>query len=128
MDFTGKTAIITGGARGLGLSYARGLAQGGAQVVISDIGADKLGAGTDAAVVHAAAAALQAEGLAVLGHGGDLSTDEGCRQLISFTLEAYGQLDILIHNAGWVGYQNIADLDAGFLRSEERRVGKECPV
>ncbi|MCF5142800.1 SDR family NAD(P)-dependent oxidoreductase [Pseudomonas sp. PA-6-1D] len=116
MDFTGKTAIITGGARGLGLSYARALAQGGARVVISDIGANKVGVGTDASVVHAAAAALQAEGLAVLGHGGDLSTDEGCRQLISFTIEAYGQLDILIHNAGWVGYQNIADLDAAFLQ------------
>ncbi|GAB5337582.1 hypothetical protein PFUM301597_20670 [Pseudomonas fluorescens] len=35
-DFTGKTAIITGGARGLGLSYARALAAGGARLVISD--------------------------------------------------------------------------------------------
>lgn len=45
MDFTGKIAVITGGARGLGLSYARALAQGGARVVISDIGADNAGAG-----------------------------------------------------------------------------------
>ncbi|CAI2797815.1 MULTISPECIES: SDR family NAD(P)-dependent oxidoreductase [Pseudomonas] len=115
MDFTGKTAIVTGGARGLGLSYARALALGGARVVISDIGADTAGAGSDASVVLAAAEALQAEGLTVIGHGGDLSTNEGCEQLIAYTLEAFGQLDILIHNAGWVGYQNIADLDAAFL-------------
>lgn len=59
MDFTGKTAIVTGGARGLGLSYARALAQGGARVVISDIGADKVGSGSDATVAQAAAEALQ---------------------------------------------------------------------
>lgn len=116
MDFTGKTAVITGGARGLGLSYARALAQGGARVVISDIGADNAGAGSDASVVQAAADALQAEGLNVIGHGGDLSTNAGCEQLIAYAIEAFGQLDILIHNAGWVGYQTIADLDAAFLQ------------
>ncbi len=116
MDFTGKTAVITGGARGLGLSYARALAQGGARVVISDIGADNTGAGRDASVVQAAVEALQAEGLSVIGHGGDLSTNAGCEHLITYTIEAFGQLDILIHNAGWVGYQTIADLDAAFLQ------------
>ena len=116
MEFTGKTALVTGGARGLGLSYARALAQGGARVVISDIGADNAGVGSDASVVQAAADTLQAEGLSVIGHGGDLSTNTGCQQLIAYAIEAFGQLDILIHNAGWVGYQNIADLDAAFLQ------------
>jgi NAD(P)-dependent dehydrogenase (short-subunit alcohol dehydrogenase family) len=116
MDFTGKTAIVTGGARGLGLSYARVLALGGARVVISDIGADPVGAGNDVTVVESAARTLQAEGLQVIGHAGDLSTEEGSRQLIASAIEAFGQLDILIHNAGWVGYQNIADLDAAFLQ------------
>ena len=116
MEFTGKTALVTGGARGLGLSYARALAQGGARVVISDIGADNAGVGSDASVVQAAADTLQAEGLNVIGHGGDLSTNTGCQQLIAYAIEAFGQLDILIHNAGWVGYQNIADLDAAFLQ------------
>ena len=37
-------------------------------------------------------------------------------QLITYAIEAFGQLDILIHNAGWVGYQNIADLDAATQR------------
>ncbi|AUG08384.1 SDR family NAD(P)-dependent oxidoreductase [Pseudomonas sp. S09G 359] len=116
MDFTGRTAIVTGGARGLGLSYARALARKGARVVISDIGADNAGAGNDASVVQAAANTLQAEGLEVVGHAGDLSRDEGCRQLIAYAIETFGQLDILIHNAGWVGYQNIEDLDAAFLQ------------
>ena len=45
MNFTGTTAVVTGAGRGLGLSYAHALATLGANVVISDIGADKLGAG-----------------------------------------------------------------------------------
>lgn len=43
MDFTGKTAIVTGAGRGLGWVYARELAKLGANVVISDIGADNVG-------------------------------------------------------------------------------------
>lgn len=47
MDFTAKTVIVTGAARGLGFSYARELARLGARVVISDIGTDALGEGAD---------------------------------------------------------------------------------
>lgn len=115
MNFTGKTAIFTGAGRGLGLSYARELARRGANVVISDIGADPLGAGSDASIALQAAQMLEAEGCKVVGHHGDLSSEAGCRQLIDTAIEAFGQLDILIHNAGWVGYQEIESTDAGFL-------------
>lgn len=116
MNFTGKTAIVTGAARGLGLNYARALAQRGARVVISDIGADGLGVGGDPQVVHQAARALQEEGLQVIGHAGDLSAEDGCLELIACAVDAFGQLDILIHNAGWVGYQPIQTSDEAFIR------------
>lgn len=115
MDFTGKTAVITGAGRGLGLAYAQALARLGANVVISDIGADSSGAGTDAAVAMQAARRLEAEGFNAVGHAGDLSTEHGCRELIEASVNAFGQLDILIHNAGWVGYQAIEETDANFL-------------
>ncbi len=60
MDFTGKTAIVTGAGRGLGLSYASELARLGAHVLISDIGADSQGAAADASVALDAAQALAA--------------------------------------------------------------------
>lgn len=116
MDFTGKTAIVTGAARGLGFSYARELARLGAQVVISDIGADTQGEGADPQVVLTAALALQNEGLQVVGHTGDLCHEAGCRELIECAISHFGQLDILIHNAGWVGYQLIEDADEAFIR------------
>ena len=115
MNFAGKTAIVTGAGRGLGLSYARELARLGANVVISDRGADRQGDGADASVALDAAQALAALGYSVIGHHGELASEQGCRQLVDTAIEAFGQLDIVIHNAGWVGYQSIEEAQPAFI-------------
>ena len=115
MNFTGKTAIVTGAGRGLGFIYARELARLGANVVISVIGADNIGDGADTSIALDAARTLQSEGYSVVGHYGDLASEQGCRQLIETAIEAYGQLDIVIHNAGWVGYQSIEEAESSFI-------------
>ncbi|MCK6252996.1 SDR family NAD(P)-dependent oxidoreductase [Pseudomonas fragi] len=115
MNFTGKTAIVTGAGRGLGLSYARELARLGANVLISDSGADKAGVGMDASVARHAAQALASEGYSVIDHHGDLTCEQGCQQLIELAIETFGQLDILIHNAGWVAYQAIEEAQSEFV-------------
>ena len=120
MDFTGKTAIVTGAGRGLGLSYASELARLGAHVLISDIGADSQGAAADASVALDAAQALAAQGYSVIGHHGEQVSEAGCRQMVETAVEAFGQLDIVIHNAGWVGYQAIEEAQPEFI---ERALG-----
>ncbi|MFP3515351.1 SDR family oxidoreductase [Pseudomonas sp. SIMBA_077] len=115
MNFAGKTAIVTGAGRGLGLSYARELARLGANVLISDIGANNLGEGADSSVAHEAARSLQSEGYSVMGHQADLACEQACQQLVAAAVQAFGQLDIVIHNAGWVGYQRIEEVDSGFI-------------
>lgn len=115
MDFKGRTAIVTGGGRGLGLDYARALAGLGARVVISDLGTDRLGAGADEQVAVTAARMLQAEGGQVVAHAGDLADEATARQLVALAVDTFAGVDIIIHNAGWVGYQGIEDTDREFL-------------
>ena len=116
MDFKGKTAIITGAGRGLGLAYARTIADSKANVVISDLGTDRKGAGIDDSVAFNAARELQELGKNVIAHCGDLSKESTCRELVELTINSFGSLDILIHNAGWVGYQNIEETKVSFIQ------------
>ncbi len=89
-DISGKTALVTGGSRGIGLMIARGLLQGGARVIISS---RKEGA------VAEAAAELAPLGDCV-GIPGDVSTPEGAAALAQATKEHFEKLDILVNNAG----------------------------
>ncbi len=89
-DISGKTALVTGGSRGIGLMIARGLVRAGARVIVSSRKAnDVQGA---------------AEELAALGdcHAipGDVATPEGVAELATATRERFPELDILVNNAG----------------------------
>jgi NAD(P)-dependent dehydrogenase (short-subunit alcohol dehydrogenase family) len=91
-DVSGKTALVTGGSRGIGLMIARGLIQGGARVIVSS---------RKSADVEAAA-----EQLSGLGdcHAipADISTQDGAQALAAATRERFPALDILVNNAGAV--------------------------
>jgi NAD(P)-dependent dehydrogenase (short-subunit alcohol dehydrogenase family) len=89
-DVSGKTALVTGGSRGIGLMIARGLVQAGARVVVSSRKAEDL--------------ERTAEELAGLGDceaiPGDVSTVEGTEALARAVQERLDRLDILVNNAG----------------------------
>jgi len=59
LDFSGRVALITGAARGLGLAYVRSLAASGAKVFLQDVGAGRDGLGGDPSVARTAAERLQ---------------------------------------------------------------------
>ncbi|TGN65053.1 SDR family oxidoreductase [Nocardioides eburneiflavus] len=92
-DLTGKTAVVTGGSRGIGLMAARGLVQAGARVyVVSRV---------EDACRTAAADLAQIEGSAdVIPLAADLATEEGCRKFTDAIAQREESLDILINNAG----------------------------
>jgi NAD(P)-dependent dehydrogenase (short-subunit alcohol dehydrogenase family) len=91
-DVSGKTALVTGGSRGIGLMIARGLLQAGADVLVSS---------RKSADVQAAAQELSKLGSceAIVA---DVSTPEGARALAAETKERRPSLDILVNNAGAV--------------------------
>jgi NAD(P)-dependent dehydrogenase (short-subunit alcohol dehydrogenase family) len=109
-DFNDQVALVTGAGRGLGLAYASGLAASGAKVVLQDTGANADGSGTDPAVAEAAAAGLRRNGFDAVPIGGSLASRKACRDLVDEIVASTGRLDIIIHNAGWVGYEEVADI------------------
>jgi NAD(P)-dependent dehydrogenase (short-subunit alcohol dehydrogenase family) len=90
MRFAGKTAVITGGATGVGLAAARRLAEEGARVVIS---------GRRAEVGFRAAESMCAAGLEALFVQADVADAEQVRNLMDQAVRVYGKIDILVNNA-----------------------------
>jgi 3-oxoacyl-[acyl-carrier protein] reductase len=85
----GKTAIITGSARGIGRATAELFAAEGAQVTINDIDGD---------IAEQAAGEIKGETIAV---SGDLTKEGACDSVVQKTVDAFGKVDILVNNAGY---------------------------
>jgi NAD(P)-dependent dehydrogenase (short-subunit alcohol dehydrogenase family) len=93
----GKTAIVTGGARGIGRHYSQALAAEGARVMIADI-ADGKELAAEIAGRHGADSVASAKF--------DVSDEKAVKNLVGQTVERFGQIDILVNNAAL--YSSIA--------------------
>ncbi|MEM9835961.1 MAG: glucose 1-dehydrogenase [Bacteroidota bacterium] len=89
-DLDGKVAIITGSSKGIGKAIARGLAEFGAQVIISSRKQE---------AVDEVAAAFKADGLEATGIACHVGDESQLKQLVEQTVATYGGIDILINNA-----------------------------
>lgn len=87
----GATAVITGGASGIGLATAQSLAKRGVQLVIADVHADN---------ANAAASRLRENGHTAEAFVCDVGTDGAFTDLSAFTLDRYGSVDIVMNNVG----------------------------
>ncbi len=90
-DLTGKTALVTGGSRGLGLQMAQALGEAGAKIMLNSRKAEDL---------EHAAAQLQAQGINARWIAADCGKEEDIRRLADETLQRMGDVHILVNNAG----------------------------
>ena len=92
IDLTGKSAVVTGGSRGIGKSIGLRLAQQGADVCLSYRG--------NAEAANATVAEIESVGRRALAVQADVTQPEAAEDLVKQALDAFGKVDILVNNAG----------------------------
>ncbi len=98
--FSGKVALVTGSARGIGLAAARLLGDRGARVVLSDVLEETLAEAEER---------LKGVGIEVFASRSDVTKPEECEALVTSAIDRFGRLDVLVNNAG---LSIVADLEA----------------
>lgn len=91
MDFTGKVAIVTGGASGIGREVATQFSERGAAVAVADINAEG---------AQSLAETLSSDGATAIGLAVDVTNGDQVRQMVADTTARLGALHILVHSAG----------------------------
>ncbi len=91
-DLSGKTAIITGGSKGLGLAIAEGLASAGANIVLVNRNPEE---GKMAALFLSQTYPVEA-----LSHAADITREDQVNGMVKEVMDAFGRIDILINSAG----------------------------
>jgi NAD(P)-dependent dehydrogenase (short-subunit alcohol dehydrogenase family) len=96
----GRVAIITGAGRGLGREHALLFASEGAKVVVNDLGGDQQGGGADATPAQQTVDDIRAQGGEAVVNGDDVADWDGARRLVEQAVDTFGDLHVLVNNAG----------------------------
>ncbi|EGD53867.1 SDR family oxidoreductase [Gordonia neofelifaecis] len=109
LRFDGQVALVTGVSTfGLGLAYARRLAERGCAIVVNDLGRDWTGAANEPGTVEAVRI-LRDEGATVIGVTGDVVTEAD--SIVAAAVDEFGRLDVVVNNAGAGGsFDTLVDV------------------
>jgi NAD(P)-dependent dehydrogenase (short-subunit alcohol dehydrogenase family) len=108
----GRVAIVTGAGRGLGRAHALELARQGAQVVVNDLGCELDGTGGGTGPAGEVVEEIRAAGGEAVANGDDVADFEGAARIVAAALDAFGGLDAVVNNAGFVRdrmFANVAE-------------------
>ena len=117
INFDGRVAIVTGAGGGLGRTYALDLAARGAQVVVNDLGGSVDGQGGDQAAAQKVVDEIKAAGGEAVPNYDSVMTPEGGANIVTTAVDAFGKVDVVINNAGFLRDKSFLkltweDLDA----------------
>ena len=99
-ELDGRVAIITGAGRGIGREHALLFAAEGAKVVVNDLGGAADGTGDDRTPAEQVVAEIKAMGGEAISNADNVADWEGGQRLVNSAIEAFGNLHILVNNAG----------------------------
>src|SRR5438445_8142162 len=106
----GRVAIITGSGRGLGREHALLFAQEGARVVVNDLGGAIDGSGDDRTAAEQVVDEIKAMGGEAVGNADNVADWEGGQRLINTAIEAFGDLHVLVNNAGIMRHRVLVNM------------------
>jgi len=112
--YDNRVAVITGAGSGLGRSHALFLASRGAKIVVNDLGGAVDGSGASTSAGEKVVAEIKAAGGEAVANADSVATPEGATRIIQSAIDNYGQIDILINNAG-----NLRDKSFAKLQPED---------
>ena len=109
----GRVAIVTGAGRGIGREHALSLAGQGAKVVVNDLGGNIDGTGGDLSPAQQVVEEIAGMGGEAVANGDDVSTWEGAQRLVNTAVETFGDLHVLVNNAGILRDRMLDQHDRG---------------
>ena len=111
LRFDGEVVVITGGANGLGRSYALEFARRGAAVLVNDVGSAHQGLAAEPAAAQRVVEDIVAAGGIAAANDVSVTSAHGGEAIIADALDRWGRLDVLIHSAGVMRDRTLAKLE-----------------
>ena len=110
VTFDGRVAIVTGAGGGLGRAHALLLAERGARVVVNDLGGSAAGEGSSDSAANRVVAEIEAAGGTAVSNHDSVATPDGGAAIVQAALDAFGAVDIVVNNAGFLRDQSFAKM------------------
>lgn len=108
----GRVVIVTGAARGIGRGHALEFAREGYRVVVNDLGAEVDGSGSSSGPAGEVVEEIRAMGGEAIANGDDVADWAGAQHLIASTVEHFGELHVLVNNAGILRDRMLVNMSA----------------
>jgi NAD(P)-dependent dehydrogenase (short-subunit alcohol dehydrogenase family) len=109
-ELDGRVVVVTGAGRGLGREHALLMAAEGASVVVNDLGGSSEGAGSDLTPAMETVEEIRAAGGTAIVNGDDVADWHGAKRLIEAAVAEFGDLHVLVNNAGILRDRMIANM------------------